>query len=205
MHILIVDDYDLFREGLVSLLHVCLQDVTVMEADCVASAVMLIKQQHHNLDLVLLDHELPDGMGVNLLAEMRVEYSHLPIAVLSGWEDPELMQRALQLGAMGYIPKNTPAPVLIGAIRLILAGGVYIPPGLLSCIPTDISKKMKIPQEKERLTGRQLEVLALLQAGLSNKEIARELSISEATVKAHVTIILRSYRVSSRTQLQLPK
>jgi len=115
------------------------------------------------------------------------------------------MQRALKLGALGYIPKNTPAPVLIGAIQLMLAGGVYIPPDLLSCIPTDLSKKVNIASEKARLTERQLEVLSLLREGLSNKGIARKLSISEATVKAHVTIILRSYGVSSRTQLQSPK
>jgi len=83
MHILVVDDCELFREGLVSLLHECLQGVTVMEADCVESAVMATKQHHHTIDLVLLDHELPDGMGVSLLAEMRVEYAHLSIAIIA--------------------------------------------------------------------------------------------------------------------------
>jgi len=205
MHILIVDDSDIFREGLADLLQESLQGVTILEADSVLSACNIAKQYHQKIDLLLLDHELPDGMGVNLLAEMRLEYSHLVIAILSAWEDPELMQHALKLGARGYIPKNTHSPVLIGAIQLILAGGIYIPPSLLSFIPTDVSQPIKVRQQKNRLTERQLEVLSLLRAGFSNKVIARKLTISEATVKAHVTIILRSCGVSSRTQLQEQK
>lgn len=205
MHILIVDDCDIFREGLVDLLQESLQDVTILEADSVLSACNITQQYHHQVDLVLLDHELPDGMGVNLLAEMRLKYPRLVIAILSAWEDPKLMQRALQLGALGYIPKNTNSPVIVGAIQLILAGGIYIPPGLLSFAPIDVSKSMNVGQQKNQLTERQLEVLSLLRAGLSNKVIARKLTISEATVKAHVTIILRSCGVSSRTQLQIQK
>jgi len=189
----------------VDLLHESLQGVTILEADSVLSACNITRQYHHKVDLVLLDHELPDGMGVNLLAEMRLQYPSLVIAILSAWEDPKLMQHALQLGALGYIPKNTNAPVIVGAIQLILAGGVYIPPGLLSFTPIDVSKSMNVRQQKNHLTERQLEVLSLLRAGLSNKVIARKLTISEATVKAHVTIILRSCGVSSRTQLQVQK
>ncbi len=202
MHILIVDDHEPFREGLVELLHDRFQDVTVLQADSVASACKVTRQYHRSVDLVLLDHELPDGLGVNLLARMRLEYPHLAIAILSAWEDAELMQHALQLGALGYIPKNTSTPVMLSAIQLILSGGVYVPPCLLSYMPPDISKMMKIAEEKTHLTDRQLEVLSLLRSGLSNKGIARKLSISEATVKAHVTTILRVCGVSSRTQLQ---
>ncbi|RLL55594.1 DNA-binding response regulator [Mariprofundus sp. EBB-1] len=205
MQILVIDDCDMFREGLVALLHDSFQNIAAIEADCIASGVEAARLHHHTIDLVLLDHELPDGLGVSLLAEMRVEYPHLSIAILSAWEDPELMQRTLKLGAVGYIPKNTSTAILLSAIRLILAGGLYIPEGLLSYITSEKSQSELAVQHTEHLTGRQREVLALLRTGLSNKEIARELSISEATVKAHVTIILRSCGVSSRTQLQYPR
>jgi len=205
MHILIVDDYDLFREGLVKILQECFHGVTISEAYSVASATTITQQHHQSFDLVLLDHELPDGLGVDLLAEFRHEYPHLTVAILSAWEDSELMQHALQLGALGYIPKNTPMPVMLGAIQLILAGGLYIPPNLFSFLPEGLSKAKPQVRKKGRLTERQIEVLTLLRAGLSNKMIARELSISEATVKAHVTIILRSCGVSSRTQLLTEK
>jgi len=207
MHILIVDDHDLFRQGLVELLQNRMQDVTISEADSVKSACEIIKHHHQSFDLVLLDHELPDGKGLNLLAEMRPAYPDLSMVILSAGEDPELMQRALQLGSLGYLPKNTPTPVLLSGIELILSGGIYIPPGLLSYVPENIPRVMlyktaTMMEQKGRLTQRQLEVLSLLQAGLSNKVIARKLAISEATVKAHVTTILRSYGVSSRTQLR---
>lgn len=173
---------------------------TIVEADSIESAGSLIHEFHDSFDLVLLDHELPDGEGLMLLAEVSSHYPQLTVVMLSFWEDHEIMQQALELGASGYIPKSTTPAVMIGAIQLVLAGGTYIPPNLFEHLP----KGRYISSSTaggSQLTRRQLEVLDLLRIGHSNKAIARELGISEATVKAHVTMVLRSQGVSSRSQL----
>lgn len=201
MHLLIVDDNDIFRQMLVYLLQDFLQvKATIVEADSIESAGRLIHEFHDSFDLVLLDHELPDGEGLMLLAEVSSHYPQLTVAMLSSWEDHELMQQALELGASGYIPKSTTTAVIIGAIQLVLAGGTYIPPNLFEHMPKGRYTSSSTAGESH-LTRRQLEVLELLRIGYSNKAIARELDISEATVKAHVTMVLRSQGVSSRTQL----
>lgn len=201
MHILIVDDHDLFRQNLVKLLQSELHVKTAIEADTVGSAHQLIAQHHQSLDLVLLDHDLPDGKGIDMLDGIRSEYPHLKVVILSGWEDPKLMQESLALGALGFIPKSIATSVLLTAIQLTLAGGTYIPTNLLPYLPKDGLNKSATVLEANNLTHRKLEVLALMREGLSNKQIARHLNISDATVKAHVTAILRIKGVSSRTQL----
>jgi DNA-binding NarL/FixJ family response regulator len=204
MHILIVDDHDLFRQGLVQLLKEELQVKTVSEASSVASACSVIEQHHQGINLVLLDHGLPDGEGIDLLEEVQCRHPHLKIAILSGHEAPPLMEKSLRLGAVGFIPKRTDASVLLSAIQLVLAGGTYIPTDLLPFLTKEGVQKIESTMGNSSLTQRQLEVLGLIQAGLSNKEIARQLNISEATVKAHVTVILKSHGVSSRTKLLAP-
>lgn len=203
MHILIVDDHDLFRQGLAHLLKEELQVKTVSEASSVASACSVL-EQHQNIRLVLLDHGLPDGEGINLLEEIQSRYPHLKVAILSGYEAPHLMGKSLELGAVGFIPKSTDVSVLLSAIQLVLAGGIYIPTDLLPFLPKEGIWKYKTAMENSPLTQRQIEVLGLIRNGLSNKEIARQLDISEATVKAHVTAILKSHGVSSRTKLLIP-
>ena len=204
MHILIVDDHDLFRQGLVQLLKEELQVKRVSEANSVASARTIIEQQHKNINLVLLDHGLPDGEGIDLLEEVHCHHPHLKVAILSGYENPPLMEKSLRLGAVGFIPKRTDASVLLSAIQLILAGGTYIPTDLLPFLSKESMQKFKATIANSSLTHRQLEVLELIRNGLSNKEIARQLDISEATVKAHVTVVLKSHGVSSRTKLLVP-
>lgn len=201
MHILIVDDHNLFRQGLVQLLKEELQVKIVSEASSVISARSIIEQHHQDINLVLLDHGLPDGKGIDLLEEIQCHHPHLKVAMLSGYEDPHLMGKSLKLGAVGFIPKRTEISVLFSAIRLILAGGTYIPTDLLPFLPKEGNWKIETAMENGSLTQRQLEVLGLIRIGLSNKEIARQLNISEATVKAHVTMVLRSQGVSSRTKL----
>jgi len=198
MHILIIDDHDLFRKGLASALQELSLGTSISESASIASARSEIASLGHNLDLVLLDHKLPDGYGSTLLRELRQNYPLLPVAMLSAQDDPELMRSILDMGALGFIPKSTSTPVLIEAIQLILSGGIYIPPSLRSYMQKRDSSE---PSTRLLLTPRQQEVLLLLLEGLSNKEIARRIGVSDVTVKSHVTAILKSQGVSSRSKL----
>jgi len=196
MHILIVDDHDLFRQGLAQSLLEATQVTVVSEADSVASARKLIHAQYHDFGLVILDHGLPDGEGLTLLKEVQQHYPLLPIAMLSAHEDMNLMRQCMDLGALGFIPKSTNTSILISAIKLMLSGGTYIPPSLYF-----VGQQSGMTALNFMLTKRQEEVMALLCCGLSNKEIAYRLDIAEATVKAHVTAILKFRGVASRTML----
>jgi len=201
MHILIVEDQDLYRSILAESLLELSQVSVVLESDSVESARNIILEQHDKLNLIILDHGLPDGNGIDLLIEIKGHYPILAIAIISANHDIELMQQALDAGAHGFIPKMTPTPIFLSAIKLILAGGIYIPPDLHDAKPLH---QITMNHSESELTIRQNEVMKLICSGLSNKAIAYQLSITEATVKAHVTAILKCYGVSSRTQLLLP-
>jgi DNA-binding NarL/FixJ family response regulator len=200
MHILIIDDQDCYREFLSGLLQGADINVSITEAASIKVARTKIKAPQQAYDFVLLDHILPDGEGLDLLKEARTYYPELPIAMLSAKEDPQLAWQCLELGASGFIPKNTALAVLLSAIQLMLAGGRYIPPHILPHMPMP-KHNTSANNKYEQLTPRQAEVLELLYSGLSNKAIAHRLKISEATVKAHITAIFKLMGVSSRTKL----
>ncbi|WP_038247739.1 response regulator transcription factor [Ghiorsea bivora] len=202
MHILIIDDQDCYREFLSGLLQGSDLNISIAEAATIKVARAKIKAPQQPYDFVLLDHMLPDGKGLDLLKEARNHYPDLPIAMLSAKEDPLLAWQCLELGALGFIQKNTALAVLLSAIQLMLAGGRYIPPHILPHMPMPKYKSNTSASNKhEQLTPRQSEVLDLLYSGLSNKAIAHRLKISEATVKAHITVIFKLMGVSSRTKL----
>jgi len=197
MYALIADDHDLFRQGLVRALSEKVDDLALLEANSMQSARRIIQEYHQKLDLVLLDHCLPDGKGLELLKEIQLLYPLLPIAMLSAREDYILMQESIDAGAVGFLPKSTTTAILLGAINLLLSGGIYIPPNLYQ-----MSQQAETATTTFMLTTRQEEVLQLVSCGCSNKEIAYRLNIAEATVKAHVTVILRSRGVDSRSMLR---
>ena len=202
MLILLIDDHELFRSGMATALRELDASVDILEADSIASGLSVIEKTNSTLDLVLLDHELPDGNGISLLKRIRMDCPLIPVAMLSGVECPKLMKQALELGAMGYIPKATNTPVVLSAIHLMLSGGIYVPPKMLPSLGSAApSSPAQAEANDERLTVRQLEVLDFITQGLSNKEIAWQLNISEGTVKAHVTVILKAKRAHSRKQL----
>lgn len=194
MKILLADDHALFREGVKQLFSRLDSQVLVLEASTGAE-VMRLAQNQPDFDLVLLDLAMPGVDGFAGLAAFRVHAPSVPVVVLSGSEDPADMQAALDGGAAGFIPKASASEVILGALRLVLAGGVYVPPGLLSGQPGVVSRK-----QLQELTPRQCEVLALLGQGMSNKEIGVTLGLSETTVKQHVSAILKTLRVANRMQ-----
>jgi DNA-binding NarL/FixJ family response regulator len=204
MKILIVDDHALIREALRGLLKKLKRDVRVLEA-AEGRHVIETVAAHPDINLILLDLNLPDRDGLSLLEELRERYPATAIVVMSANQTQEAVKRALDLGAIGYIPKSARREVMISALQLVFAGGVYIPPEILApeqprpiAVPNP-NRPIVSPSELG-LSARQLEVLGLLMQGKNNKLICRALNLAEPTVKNHVTSILKALKVSSRVQ-----
>lgn len=191
MKILIADDHALFREGARHAVARLSDDVEPLEASNCAEALAAV-DQHADVTLVLLDLHMPGQNGFVALETLVRRNPTLPIVVVSASDNRSDMRRALDSGAMGFIPKSVPTAVLLSALRLVLAGGIYVPPEMVEREPAMPSG---VP-----LTARQLDVLARVIDGKPNKVIAQELGVSEATVKAHVGAVFKALNVTNRTQ-----
>ncbi len=198
--LLIVDDHGLVREGLKAILGQSDLQAQCLEAWDEASIWQQITQ-HADIDLVLLDIQLPGLSGMELLKRIVKDRPQLPIIMLSADHDSDTVSQALQLGASGFMPKSSLNQVLISAIRLVVAGGVYIPPeALLKSNTKPPTIKPAVSLESLGLTNRQVDVLRLLLKGMSNKLISRQIDLAEATVKIHIRGILRALNVTTRTE-----
>ena len=197
MKILIVDDHALFREGLIHVLNVLEEQIIILEASDSDQALLLISE-NPDIDLVLLDLNLQGINGFDVLSHVTQQYSALPVVILSASNQRSDIQRALDFGAMGYIPKDTTSSIMLNAIKIVMSGGIYVPQSMAL---TDKCKNLASTTDKNYdFTPRQLEVLTLLIDGYSNKNIAQELQLAEATVKVHITSIFKILGVSNRTQ-----
>lgn len=208
MKFLVVDDHPLVREALTSLLLELRPGAAVLQAATGAGALAALGGGA--VDLVLLDLRLPDGCGLELLRTIGQTSIGTAVVMLSGDLDRHTVQAALAAGAVGYIPKTEPREIIAGALGLVLAGGVYVPSVALQDVaPAALPARAGRPHEGGAtpaecgLTGRQLEVLALLMQGKNNKLICRALGLAEPTVKNHVSAILRALDVGSRTEAVL--
>ena len=203
MKLLIVDDHGLVREGLKAIVAQSDLQAHCLEAWDEASIWQQLTQ-HADVDLVLLDIQLPGVSGMELLQRIVRERPQLPIIMLSADHDSATVSQALQMGASGFMPKSSLNQVLISAIRLVAAGGVYIPPeALLKSVaktPNASAAKPAVSLEALGLTNRQIDVLRLLLKGMSNKLISRQVDLAEATVKIHIRGILRALNVTTRTE-----
>lgn len=185
MKILILDDHPLFREALHYVLNKLEEKVSILEASDYETALQHIAE-NPDIGLISLDLYLPGKGGFTVLDNITKNYPAMPFVVISSSNHRTDITRALEAGARGYIPKCTGSLVMLNALRLILSGGIYIPPLMTS--------------NKAPFTPRQVEVLKLLIEGLSNKVIASRMELAEATVKMHLTSIFRGFGVSNRTQ-----
>lgn len=207
MKVLIVDDHALIRDALARVLANLAPDMTVLEATDPRLAFETIERQP-DLDLVLLDLALPGMHGLSVLQTLRERYPAISVVVISASADRENVKRALDHGALGFIPKSSSNEVLSNALRLVLAGGIYVPPEILGRaqagepVAPPIAIGHTTPAEIG-LTERQAQILALIMKGKSNKLICRELDIAESTVKNQITAILKTLNVTSRTQAVL--
>ena len=192
MRILLVDDHTLFRAGLKYLLRGLDEKVEMEEAgDC---AEALGRLAHGAYDFVLLDLNLPGVNGLDALDSLRNAVPGTPLIVLSGEGSPEIVHASIERGAMGFIPKSSTQEVMIQAMRLVLAHGVYLPPSALDSVGVAASRSLP------GLTPRQAEVMRRVILGKPNKTIARELEVSEATVKAHLTAVFQTLGARNRTE-----
>ena len=206
MKVLLVDDHALIRDALRGVLRELKGEETVIvEAADSRQATHQI-EQNPDVELILLDLGLPDRDGFDLLAELCERYPTTSVVVLSGSHDRDRVVKALDLGVLGFIPKSAPREVMLSAFNLIFSGGIYIPPEILGRHPPapEREKAQVAPLENRAatlgLTNRQLEVLTLMMRGKSNKAICRTLDVSEATVKIHVSAILRALKAANRTE-----
>ena len=202
MKILVVDDHALVREGLRQVLKGLDSDVDVLEAGSCSRAFELAGQ-HTDLDLVLLDYHLPDMNGLEALDVFACQHPELPIIVLSGSVNPRVMRQVLSKGAAAFLTKSGMSDELLSVTRLVLAGDVYVPPELMAASAGAPAVELQAESSAPQFTPRQEEVLYLLLDGYANKEIGRMLSLSDETVKNHVTAILRGFGVTTRTQAVL--
>jgi DNA-binding NarL/FixJ family response regulator len=207
--ILLVDDHVLIREAMRGVLRELDGSTPILEAQSARQADELISR-NPDISLVLLDLGLPDRDGFEMLESLRRSHPAVAVVVLSALNDRDNVRKSLDAGAQGFIPKTAAREILLGALRLILAGGVYIPPEILSAAPppraappTTVAQRAGQTPADLGLTGRQLDVLALMMQGKSNKLICRHLNLAEPTVKNHVSSILKALNVNNRTEAVL--
>jgi DNA-binding NarL/FixJ family response regulator len=198
VNILLVDDHPLLRGGMRFLLRSLDAGLEMDEASDCTQALGLVAG--HRYDLVLLDLNMPGLNGLDALAALRDAVPGTPLVVLSAEDDPRVVRAAIEGGAMGFIPKSSTPEVLVQALRLVLAQGVYLPPLVLEAAHTAPAPTRAASTEAPGLTARQLEVLRCVIRGMPNKIIARELDLSEGTVKAHLSAVFLALGVHSRTE-----
>jgi DNA-binding NarL/FixJ family response regulator len=192
--ILVIDDHALVREGLRQVLKGLDENVSVLQAGTCEMAFALA-DSHADIDLVLLDYHLPDMTGLQALDHFGKQHPELPIVMLSGSANLQIMRQVLQSGASGFVTKSSLSDELLHAVRTVLNGDVYSP----SELATDFGG-LPLDNAKAPLTQRQELVLRELLDGRSNREIGNTLNVSEETVKSHVASILRYFDVQNRTQ-----
>lgn len=200
MHLkfIIADDHPLFRGALRQVLEAVSAEVSITEVGDFESVVQLLKD-HDDSDLLLLDLTMPGGTGLSGLITLKALQPALPVIIVSGTDDAGTISRALELGASGFIPKSTSMDGIGEAVRSVLNGDIWVPEGVEITTETDDATRDFLNRIRT-LTPQQMRVLTMLGEGLLNKQIAYELSVSEATVKAHVSAVLQKLDVDSRTQ-----
>ncbi|GLS25676.1 response regulator transcription factor [Marinibactrum halimedae] len=222
MNILVIDDHELFRDGIKLVLQKLDEVKEVYTVESGEKALVTI-QGSIEFDIVLLDYNLPNCSGIDTLKLLKNDIPEVPIVMLSAEESPERIQETMQAGANGFITKSSSAEVMVSAVRLVLSGGMYLPPQLLFNNPkstrqsnaqtTETPSSLPDPNQRNTpevqesstnsehsLTGRQKQVLVQMSNGFSNKEIAKHLHMSPSTVKVHVSAIFRELGVGNRVQ-----
>jgi DNA-binding NarL/FixJ family response regulator len=196
--VLIADDHPLFRGALREAVNGLFDRVEVAEAGSFEQMVERLEFAGE-VDLILLDLQMPGVRGFSGLMYLRAQYPSLPVAIVSANDDPAVIGRCMEFGAAGFLPKTLGAEALRGAIARVLSGETWTPPDIELAGAADVETAALI-RRLSTLTPQQVRVLMMLSGGLLNKQIAFELGVSEATVKAHVSAILQKLGVESRTQ-----
>lgn len=203
MKILLADDHALFREGLRYVLQRLSDNVKIFDAGNFPEAINLASQ-HPEFDLALLDLNMPGSTGPKSVGYFHQRYPHIPVVVVSSDEDSVSIEKVLANGATGFVCKSSNAETMLGALNLVLAGGVYVPPQILRHAAVEVESEHEDKRTQHTnnygLTPRQMEVLRHLCAGMSNKEIASTIGLAEGTVKIHVAAVYQTLNVNSRVE-----
>lgn len=197
--IIIADDHPLFRNALSLAVRQLTPDATLLECDSISSLEQLLKE-HSEVDLVLLDLRMPGASGFSGLVLIRREFPDIPVIVVSASDEATIMQRAMEYGASGFIPKSSDLSQIADALHTVLNGSLWLPTTLSQ---NTSPEEHEFAQRIKTLTPQQLRVFMMLTKGLLNKQIASEVSVSEATVRTHMTAIFRKLGVRNRTQAVL--
>ena len=208
MKILIADDHELFLKGLEIILTDFDKSAELVKAKNYTELLSIIEKEK-SFDLILTDLAMPGAVWLDALKQIHEKLPETPVIILSAVFEREIVQKTIELGASGYIPKTSSNAIILSAVNLVLSGAVYIPAELLNDTPSsefnelkkleNISESVDVNEKIKILSPRQLEVLQLIASGKSNKQIAFELGLTEGTVKLHITAILKILNVYNRT------
>jgi len=196
--IVIADDHPLFRGALRQAIGGLIAGASITEAGGFAEMSAALAADS-DVDLVLLDLTMPGVQGFSGLMYLRAQYPSIPVVIVSANDDAAVMRRCIEFGAAGFIPKSLDFEEMGAALRIVLDGGTWTPADVEMSTPAD-KETTDLVKRLASLTPQQVRVLMMLSEGLLNKQIAYELTVSEATVKAHVSAILQKLGVDSRTQ-----
>ena len=196
--VVIADDHPLFRDAMKQAIEGLIEDCEILTAGDIDSLRSTLKEKG-SADLVMLDLSMPGSSGFSSLVLMRAEFPDTPVLVVSATEDPATIRKCLDLGASGFIPKSASTEFIVNGINAVQAGEIWVPPHIDLDAEVD-EETADLMQKLQSLTPQQTRVLSMLGEGLLNKQIAYELGVSEATVKAHVSAVLLKLKVDSRTQ-----
>ena len=201
--VLMVDDHVLFRDGMRYVLQQLADEVEVLDSGNFDDGMKLAANDP-DIDLALLDLHMPGSVGVKSIQIFHQGNPSIPLVVVSGSDQREDIEKVMEYGAMGFISKLSSSKIMLGALRMVLDGGVYLPPQLLQQAMTGIDQgntdKRVDRNSKNWLTSRQMQTLELLAEGMSNKEISDRLNVAEGTVKIHTAAVYQALRVNSRLE-----
>lgn len=197
--IIIADDHPLFRDALHQSIQQSFGETQVFDADSFSSLQRVIRA-HDDADLILLDLHMPGAVGFSALNFLGLQCPQIPVTMISASEDVETVARAMEFGAAGFIPKSSPIAVIVEAIERVLAGDEWLPKGMAEQMSDLQREHTDFAQRLAALTPKQFRILMMLTDGRLNKQIADEVCVSEATIKAHLTEIFKKLGVNNRTQ-----
>lgn len=199
--LLIADDHPLYRDALRGALELALDDLTLLESCDLNSTVEVLEQ--NEVDLLLFDLHMPGSSDLFGLIHIRKLYPDLPVAVVSGLEDVDIVSKVINTGALGFVPKTTSAAKVAEAVQCMLEGDIWLPQSMQSEVSEGDDAFAQLAEKVSSLTPAQYKVLCFMRDGLLNKQIGYELDIAEATVKAHITALFRKLGINNRTQAVL--
>lgn len=194
--IIIADDHPLFRQALLDTLKVQLTQTQWVEAQTIEELEQQL-QANQSADMLLLDLNIPGAHGFNTLIHVRTHFPQIPVVVVSAHEDQDTISKAMEYGAAGFVPKSTPVDTIFAAIQTVFMGDIWLPPAFT---PNNNAQHTDIAESVASLTQQQYRILMMFAQGMLNKQIAYDLNVSEATIKAHATAIFRKLNVRNRTQ-----